>query len=913
MLQECLHHRTPLFATDGQDAEHNSERLQPGLQALDRVDDTIDVSVVERDPWEDDLIGRTLARISHQPSAAAADPRAVAGRTPSRRFDVFTTKPAASFSPCDPPPRRLDALATKAGEKCGLVVVDTEMLGGGRATGTTRSGSRAPAWRISLAMFLAILSLYGCGAARVFPAPARAVNSDLCRTYYAGLGVEQDRVEAFKYCRRAAVQGNAWAQGLLGWMYAQGDGVAQDYVEAARWLRQAAEQGNAAAQAYLGVMYFLGDGVGENPVEAVRWIRRAAVQRSGVGQALLDASDALRRANLQERRILIVAIVAGATAGVGVDGTGHQDLPLATASNTAPAIALLPAARPRQDELDTSEAFLEDLGNLREDGPVRVAGELARGDERAEASGPYIDRYAFKASSGEVISVDLGADDFDTRLMVEGPGDFRRSDDDSGPGTDSHLSTVLPATGTYTIVVTSFARNETGSYELQVASRADTVPAVGPAAGTQAAAHLLFDSCRLNYTADGGPVNHAEAFKYCRLAAERGHAPAQALLGGMYFRGDGVAQNNVEAARWIRRSAEQGLAPAQAFLGIMYYLAIGVAENPVEAVGWIRRSAEQGHAPGQALLDLTNALKQANRQERLTLVAAVVGADVGDTLAPVPPNMPPEEDAAETSRPPLEDLGDLLGDGPFHVEGALVSGDTRETSGRYKDHYTFLASAGKAIVSVDLESDDFDTRLMIEGPSDFRRSDDDSGPGTNSRLSSVVLPEAGIYTVVVTSYATDETGSYELSIESSFGGALPLNSGWVGFVGNDALNDEDGCAVAKESQSVSLVAFVPGDERFRMIFLLVSPAGRFTSNDVETTFASISGWSEERHDIAWRRASDNALLLTRSDTALGAMLFDVRTLRTLTVSPVIDGAPVRLTYDMRGLHDALTAIGCRVR
>ena len=37
-----------------------------------------------------------LARISHQPSAAAADPLAVAGRTPSRRFDVVTTTPAAA-------------------------------------------------------------------------------------------------------------------------------------------------------------------------------------------------------------------------------------------------------------------------------------------------------------------------------------------------------------------------------------------------------------------------------------------------------------------------------------------------------------------------------------------------------------------------------------------------------------------------------------------------------------------------------------------------------------------------------------------------------------------------------------------------------------------------------------------------
>ena len=63
---------------------------------------------------------RGLARISHQPSAADADPLALTGRTPARRFDVVSTTPAASFSPCAPSPRRLDALATNAGEKCGL-------------------------------------------------------------------------------------------------------------------------------------------------------------------------------------------------------------------------------------------------------------------------------------------------------------------------------------------------------------------------------------------------------------------------------------------------------------------------------------------------------------------------------------------------------------------------------------------------------------------------------------------------------------------------------------------------------------------------------------------------------------------------------------------------------------------------
>ena len=103
------------------------------LTALDDGDHGLDRLVIEPLAAATHISGRSLTRISHQPSAAAADPLAVAGRTPSRRFDVVSTTPAASLSPFDPPPRRLDALATNAGEKCGLKVIDIGSGGGSPA------------------------------------------------------------------------------------------------------------------------------------------------------------------------------------------------------------------------------------------------------------------------------------------------------------------------------------------------------------------------------------------------------------------------------------------------------------------------------------------------------------------------------------------------------------------------------------------------------------------------------------------------------------------------------------------------------------------------------------------------------------------------------------------------------------
>ena len=63
------------------------------------------------------------ARIWRQPSAAAAESLAVARRgtlNPSSRFDIVSAMPSASSSPCAPPQRRFDVLATNAGAISGL-------------------------------------------------------------------------------------------------------------------------------------------------------------------------------------------------------------------------------------------------------------------------------------------------------------------------------------------------------------------------------------------------------------------------------------------------------------------------------------------------------------------------------------------------------------------------------------------------------------------------------------------------------------------------------------------------------------------------------------------------------------------------------------------------------------------------
>jgi len=61
-------------------------------------------------------------------------------------------------------------------------------------------------------------------------------------------------------------------------MYHNGEGVQQDDVEAVKWCRQAAEQGDRSAQNYLGYSYQYGEGVPQDDEEAEKWYRRAAAQ-----------------------------------------------------------------------------------------------------------------------------------------------------------------------------------------------------------------------------------------------------------------------------------------------------------------------------------------------------------------------------------------------------------------------------------------------------------------------------------------------------------------------------------------------------------------------------------------------------------------------------------------------------------
>ena len=111
-----------------------------------------------------------------------------------------------------------------------------------------------------------------------------AAQFNLGVSYHNGEGVEKDVAQAISWYSKAADQGDVKAQFNLGAIYFNGLGVPKDVVQAAKWYRKAADQGDVKAQFGLGTRYYNGEGVEKNVVQAAKWYRKAADQGYALSQ-----------------------------------------------------------------------------------------------------------------------------------------------------------------------------------------------------------------------------------------------------------------------------------------------------------------------------------------------------------------------------------------------------------------------------------------------------------------------------------------------------------------------------------------------------------------------------------------------------------------------------------------------------
>jgi uncharacterized protein len=114
----------------------------------------------------------------------------------------------------------------------------------------------------------------------------------LGRRYYVGMGEEKNLDKAVGLWSQAAAKGSSAAQFQLAHCYGSGEGVPKDIRKAVSLFRQAAEAGHAEAQLQMGCLYqddTTDGGAPKNPVEACKWFSLAAAQ--GAAGAAKGQSD----------------------------------------------------------------------------------------------------------------------------------------------------------------------------------------------------------------------------------------------------------------------------------------------------------------------------------------------------------------------------------------------------------------------------------------------------------------------------------------------------------------------------------------------------------------------------------------------------------------------------------------------
>ncbi len=360
-----------------------------------------------------------------------------------------------------------------------------------------------------------------------------------------------------------------------------------------------------------------------------------------------------------------------------------------------------------------------------------VFGELRRGDDQLD-SGEYLDVYEIQGRAGQSLSVFMTSADFDAYLMIRGPGDFSRDNDDSGDdGTNAALNVRLPADGLYTITATSFAAGEGGRYGIRVESDA----------GGRAQANAGGGQLRPGVTA-----------------------------AGVLAPGDRALSSGEYADDWtfpVRRGQTYsvGLEAGEFDPYLMVRGPGGLSEDNDDDPGerGSRNSRVEFTAPADGTATVSATSFSSGEQGRYQLTMDEGGAPTAPRRGGVQPVYTPSDrpvDGAITVGRP--------------VFGALSGEDRQLDSGEFIDTYVLRGRRGQQL-DLRLSSSAFDPYLAIIGPgglSEFNDDDPDGGGAFDSRLF-VTLPADGDYRITATSYAAGEAGDYRLSVAAADGRAAP--------------------------------------------------------------------------------------------------------------------------------------------
>lgn len=119
--------------------------------------------------------------------------------------------------------------------------------------------------------------------------------------YLVGRGTNVYEDDAVYWLQKAAMQDHPRAMYLLGDLYYNGRAVEQDYAWGAMWFGKAARRGHSQAAMSLGIALAVGQGVGRNTPLAWAWVKEAEEQAHPDAERALQVLEVDMTATMRQR------------------------------------------------------------------------------------------------------------------------------------------------------------------------------------------------------------------------------------------------------------------------------------------------------------------------------------------------------------------------------------------------------------------------------------------------------------------------------------------------------------------------------------------------------------------------------------------------------------------------------------
>ena len=478
-------------------------------------------------------------------------------------------------------------------------------------------------------------------------------------------------------------------------------------------------------------------------------------------------------------------------------------------------------------------------------------GNLAAGDEQLQ-SGEYQDSYTFTANAGDQITVDLTSTQFDPYLILIPPvGDQMDNDDWEGSLSHSRIETTASSSGTYEVLVTSFAPGETGRYTLEYDAGAgygggyDGGAAQG-ATGTLAPGDETLTtgeySDRYEFTAGPGEAvsidltsNDFDPYLIVQTpdgeqldnddyqgSLSRSHIDATAANGGTYMvQVTSFAPGETGAYSLSFNGSGGGSGGGQPGYGGGNSSgstgSLSSGDEQLQSGEFLDRYTLNASAGENIIVDLTSQqfdpyiilvtpngeqIENDDWEGSLSHSRVETVASQGGAYEVIVTSFAPGETGSYALSMESGGSGSFSGGGyagsfsGMSETGTLARGDETLEGGEFFDVYPFTGSAGQRL-SIEMSSTEFDTWVGLVGPEGIIDANDDApNMGTNSRLD-VSLPTSGEYSVIATSFAAGETGRYNLNVSAGGGSSRPVTNSnnaselYVGASVNGQLTTSD--------------------------------------------------------------------------------------------------------------------------